>query len=232
MLETYTAEVNKAYIPSQLDGVHPTERWRGRLHGGYRCGPAAFGPAVHHRALRGREDPYTPVEVSDQLAQSYQELLQSASASLMDITGQEGQMTWLVYITAARIGGRISFARTESRKATELWHHDPVCTTPVLKLIAGLVPNRSQWLQFDVSSPSGILTLGEVPKHLVYVPKQKDILPLTMLEDALCARYVNFRIFHLCGDDVVDNALQTSNKLLFSISHSDLQDYPKLSESL
>uniref|UniRef100_A0A671X0B1 Exportin 7 n=1 Tax=Sparus aurata TaxID=8175 RepID=A0A671X0B1_SPAAU len=43
------------------------------------------------------------------------------------------------------------------QRAIELWYHDPACTTPVLKLMAELVHNRSQRLQFDVSSPNGIL---------------------------------------------------------------------------
>lgn len=66
-----------------------------------------------------------------------------------------------------------------------MWFHDPHVTTPVLKLMAELVQNRSQRLQFDVSSPNGILlfretsrmvvnygsrilTLGEIPKDQVY----------------------------------------------------------------
>lgn len=69
--------------------------------------------------------------------------------------------------------------------AIELWYHDPQVTTPVLKLMAELVQNRSQRLQFDVSSPNGILlfretsrmivnygtrilTLGDVPKDQIY----------------------------------------------------------------
>ena len=37
-------------------------------------------------------------------------------------------------------------------------------TTPVLKLFAELVQNRSQRLQFDVSSPNGILLFREASK--------------------------------------------------------------------
>uniref|UniRef100_A0A2K5NWS3 Exportin 7 n=1 Tax=Cercocebus atys TaxID=9531 RepID=A0A2K5NWS3_CERAT len=117
------------------------------------------------------------------------------------------------------------------QRAIELWYHDPACTTPVLKLMAELVHNRSQRLQFDVSSPNGfflfretskmitmygnrILTLGEVPKDQVYA--------------ALSGSYVNFGVFRLFFYDALDNALQTFIKLLLFFSHSDLLDYPKL----
>ncbi|XP_030057838.1 exportin-7 isoform X3 [Microcaecilia unicolor] len=135
------------------------------------------------------------------------------------------------------------------QRAIELWYHDPACTTPVLKLMAELVHNRSQRLQFDVSSPNGILlfretskmmttygnrilTLGEVPKEQLYALKLKGIsVCFSMLKAALSGSYVNFGVFRLYGDDALDNALQTFIKLLLSIPHSDLLDYPKLSQS-
>lgn len=49
-------------------------------------------------------------------------------------------------------------------RAVELWAHDPSVTTPVLKFFAELVQNRSQRLQFDVSSPDGILLFRETSK--------------------------------------------------------------------
>lgn len=50
------------------------------------------------------------------------------------------------------------------QRAVELWYNDPQVTTPVLKLFAELVQNRSQRLQFDVSSPNGILLFREASK--------------------------------------------------------------------
>lgn len=49
-------------------------------------------------------------------------------------------------------------------RAVEIWAHDPQVTTPVLKLFAELVQNRSQRLQFDISSPNGILLFREASK--------------------------------------------------------------------
>uniref|UniRef100_A0A674BTG6 Exportin 7 n=1 Tax=Salmo trutta TaxID=8032 RepID=A0A674BTG6_SALTR len=135
------------------------------------------------------------------------------------------------------------------QRAIELWYHVPACTTPVLKLMAELVHNRSQRLQFDVSSPNGILlfretskmittygnrilTIGEVPKDQVYSVKLKGVsVCFSMLKAVLSGNYVNFGVFRLYGDDALDNALQTFIKLLLSIPHSDLLDYPKLSQS-
>uniref|UniRef100_T1JH36 Gamma-tubulin complex component 2 n=1 Tax=Strigamia maritima TaxID=126957 RepID=T1JH36_STRMM len=135
------------------------------------------------------------------------------------------------------------------QRAIELWYHDPVITTPVLKLMAELVQNRSQRLQFDVSSPNGILlfretskiivsygtrilTLGDIPKEQLYPMKLKGIsICFSMLKAALCGSYVNFGVFRLYGDDALDNALQTFVKLLLSIPQTDLLDYPKLSQT-
>lgn len=123
--------------------------------------------------------------------------------------------------------------------AVELWHHEPQVTTPVLKLFAELVQNRSQRLQFDASSPNGILLFREaskvicsygnhilnveVPKDQIYPLKLKGIsICFSMLKAALCGSYVNFGVFRLYGDETLDNALNTFVKLLLSIPQSDL----------
>ncbi|RXN19926.1 Exportin-7 [Labeo rohita] len=406
MLETYTPEVTKAYITSRLESVHIILR------------DGLEDPLDDAGLVQQQLDQLSTigrceyektcallVQLFDQSAQSYQELLQSTNSSTMDIAVQEGRLTWLVYIIGAVIGGRVSFASTDEQDAMdgelvcrvlqlmnltdsrlaqagneklelamlsffeqfrkiyigdqvqkssksehfsflgvnnqanlsdmrcrttfytalgrllmvdlgededqfeqfmlpltaafeaiaqmfstntfneqeakrtlvglvrdlrgiafafnaktsfmmlfdwmaiELWYHVPACTTPVLKLMAELVHNRSQRLQFDVSSPNGILlfretskmittygnrilTLGEVPKDQVYALKLKGIsICFSMLKAVLSGNYVNFGVFRLYGDDALDNALQTFIKLLLSIPHSDLLDYPKLSQS-
>ena len=52
-------------------------------------------------------------------------------------------------------------------RGVELWYHEPSLTTPVLKLMNELAQNRSQRLQFDVSSPNGVLLFREISKMLV-----------------------------------------------------------------
>merc|ERR1719468_299199 len=134
------------------------------------------------------------------------------------------------------------------QRAVEIWYQDPHVTTPILKLFAELVQNRSQRLQFDVSSPNGILLFREaskiicsygnrildvhVAKEQMYPLKLKGIsICFSMLKAALCGSYVNFGVFRLYGDEALDNALNTFVKLLLSIPQTDLLDYPKLSQT-
>lgn len=49
-------------------------------------------------------------------------------------------------------------------KAVELWYNEPFVTTPILKLMAELVQNRSQRLIFEISSPNGILLFREASR--------------------------------------------------------------------
>ena len=94
-------------------------------------------------------------------------------------------------------------------------------------------------MQFDVSSPNGILLFREASKLIcsygnrilnidtakdqIYPMKLKGIsICFSMLKAALCGSYVNFGVFRLYGDEALDNALNTFVKLLLSISQSDL----------
>ncbi|XP_060256208.1 ran-binding protein 17 isoform X9 [Ovis aries] len=52
------------------------------------------------------------------------------------------------------------------QRAIEQWYGEPACTTPILKLMAELMQNRSQRLNFDVSSPNGILLFREASKMI------------------------------------------------------------------
>ncbi|XP_060053128.1 ran-binding protein 17 isoform X2 [Erinaceus europaeus] len=135
------------------------------------------------------------------------------------------------------------------QKAVELWYSEPACTTPILKLLAELVQNRSQRLNFDASSPNGILlfreaskmictygsrilALGSLSKDKLYPMKLKGItICYSALKSALCGNYVSFGVFKLYGDDHFDNVLQASVKMLLSVSHRDLLQYRKLSQS-
>ncbi|CAG9789668.1 unnamed protein product [Diatraea saccharalis] len=133
-------------------------------------------------------------------------------------------------------------------RGIEVWYSEPSVTTPVLKLTAELAQNRNQRLQFDVSSPNGILLFRElsaiicaygsriltveVNKKQMYAMKLKGIsLCFSILKAALCGNYANFGVFRLYGDEALDNALNMFVKLLLSIQQSDLLDYPKLSQT-
>uniref|UniRef100_A0A2M4A7B9 Putative nuclear transport receptor ranbp16 importin beta superfamily n=1 Tax=Anopheles triannulatus TaxID=58253 RepID=A0A2M4A7B9_9DIPT len=133
-------------------------------------------------------------------------------------------------------------------RAVQFWAHDPTITTPVLKLFTELVYNRSQRLQFDVSSPNGILLFREtskliccygesilslnVPKDQMYPMKLKGIsVCFQMLKAILGGCYVNFGVFKLYGDNALDNVLTMTAKLILTIPHEDILVYPKLSLS-
>uniref|UniRef100_A0A8C5WV00 Exportin-7/Ran-binding protein 17 TPR repeats domain-containing protein n=1 Tax=Laticauda laticaudata TaxID=8630 RepID=A0A8C5WV00_LATLA len=133
--------------------------------------------------------------------------------------------------------------------AVELWYREPACTTPILKLMAEMMQNRSQRLNFDVSSPNGILlfreaskmictygnqiqALGTLSKDQIYPLKLKGIsICYSALKSALCGNYVSFGVFKLYGDNHFDNVLQAFVKMLLSVSHSDLLQFRKLSQS-
>ncbi|XP_065590543.1 ran-binding protein 17 [Cyrtonyx montezumae] len=135
------------------------------------------------------------------------------------------------------------------QRAIGLWYQDPACTTPILKLMAEFMQNRSQRLNFDVSSPNGILlfreaskmictysnqilSLGTLSKDQIYPLKLKGIsICYSALKSALCGNYVSFGVFKLYGDDHFDSVLQAFVKMLLSVSHSDLLQYRKLSQS-
>ncbi|KAI4561162.1 hypothetical protein MJT46_011852, partial [Ovis ammon polii x Ovis aries] len=135
------------------------------------------------------------------------------------------------------------------QRAIEQWYGEPACTTPILKLMAELMQNRSQRLNFDVSSPNGILlfreaskmictygnqilSLGSLSKDQIYPMKLKGIsICYSALKSALCGNYVSFGVFKLYGDNHFDNVLQAFVKMLLSVSHSDLLQYRKLSQS-
>ena len=92
-----------------------------------------------------------------------------------------------------------------------------------------------QRLQFDVTSPNGvllfreasktitcygehILTHADIPDDKMYALKLKGIsVCFVMLKEALCGNYVNFGVFRLYGDDALDKALNMFIKLLISI---------------
>ncbi|EDV20049.1 uncharacterized protein TRIADDRAFT_32548, partial [Trichoplax adhaerens] len=136
-------------------------------------------------------------------------------------------------------------------RAVELWYHDPSLTTPVLKLVTEIVQNRSQRLQFEVSSPNGVLLFREVSKIICTYGKFATLLILlilstilillfdlkgisicfSMLKAALSGNYVNFGIFRLYGDDAFDNVLGMFLRMLLSIPSQDLLDYPKLGKA-
>eukprot|EP00127_Corallochytrium_limacisporum_P005963 Clim_evm40s215 gene=Clim_evmTU40s215 len=128
----------------------------------------------------------------------------------------------------------------------------PTVADPFLKFTAELVHNRSQRLEFDISSPNGILLFRETSKIIcaygeeivrlsqgppigaseLYSRKYKGIaVVFNILRYSLCGHYVNFGVFKLYNDPALDNTLNMFIKLLCCVPVTDLLQYPKLTKS-
>ncbi|OIT33527.1 hypothetical protein A4A49_14946 [Nicotiana attenuata] len=130
-------------------------------------------------------------------------------------------------------------------KAIRIWADTPEVTTPLLKFIAEFVLNKSQRLNFEISSPNGILLFREVSKLIVaygsrilslpshvdmYQFKYKGIwISLTILSRALAGNYVNFGVFEIYGDRALADAFDISMRMALSIPLADILAYRKLS---
>lgn len=120
----------------------------------------------------------------------------------------------------------------------------PEVTTPLLKFTAELVLNKSQRLNFESSSPNGILLFREVSKLIVaygsrilplpnkadmYTSKYKGIsICLIILTRALSGNFVNFGIFELYGDRALVDALDITVQMILSIPLADIFAFRKV----
>ncbi|KAK4339080.1 hypothetical protein RND71_040542 [Anisodus tanguticus] len=118
-------------------------------------------------------------------------------------------------------------------------------TTPLLKFVAEFVLNKSQRLNFETSSPNGILLFRELSKLIVaygskilsqpnhvdmYQLKYKGIwISLTILSRALAGNYVNFGVFEIYGDRALADAFDIAMRMTLSIPLADILAYRKLS---
>ncbi|XP_074643906.1 exportin-7-like [Tubulanus polymorphus] len=119
MLDTYTPEVTKAYITSRLESVHVLIR------------DGLEDPLDDHGMVQQQLDQLSTigrceyvktcsvlVQLFDDTAQCYQDLIRTGGQQ-MELAVKEGQLTWLVYIIGAVVGGRMSFASTDEQDAMD-----------------------------------------------------------------------------------------------------------------
>lgn len=108
LLDTYTPQVTKAYITSRLEAVSRivTEALENPFED-----IGMIQQQIEQISTIARcEYEQTCdliVKYFDQSAHAYQELLRNQPRSRVEITIQEGRLTWLVYIIGASIGGRV-----------------------------------------------------------------------------------------------------------------------------
>ncbi|ORX56804.1 hypothetical protein DM01DRAFT_1334363 [Hesseltinella vesiculosa] len=119
----------------------------------------------------------------------------------------------------------------------------------LLKFLAELVHNRNQRLNFDITSPNGLLLFKDTSRALnmygrfildlpvsqqdrLYPEKYKGIMIcFHILAHCLGGRYINFGAFWLYQDEAIDQAFQMMFQLMMSIPLDDLLNFPKLTKA-
>ncbi|KAI9028957.1 armadillo-type protein [Phycomyces nitens] len=133
-------------------------------------------------------------------------------------------------------------------RGLEAWSPTPVANT-LLKFFAEFVHNKSQRLNFEISSPNGILIFRDTSQILTtygtrvleqqitdesrkYPFKYKGIsICFTILSRCMGGRYINFGVFWLYQDKAIDEAFSMIFRLMLSIPLQDLMGFPKLTKA-
>ncbi|TPX35726.1 hypothetical protein SmJEL517_g01976 [Synchytrium microbalum] len=125
-------------------------------------------------------------------------------------------------------------------------NYDHPCAQAILKFFNEFVQNKSQRLNFDISSPNGILLFRETSR--VISTYGRLALSRTVMDDnakwtqkykgftmcfniirwSLSGKYVNFGVFGLYDDPALRDTLDVIFQLMLSTPQSDLLQYPKL----
>ncbi|SCM20114.1 Ran-binding protein, putative [Plasmodium chabaudi chabaudi] len=123
-----------------------------------------------------------------------------------------------------------------------IWDTYEICV-PFLKFMCEFVYNKSQRITFPKSSPNGILLFKVVSNILIIISNnllQKDkfcdiykekykiiSLLLNMFNNCLNGDFVNFAIFDLYNDDILNNSLNLALNMCLVIPTNDLLSYIK-----
>ncbi|KAJ1657479.1 hypothetical protein IWQ61_003137 [Dispira simplex] len=141
-------------------------------------------------------------------------------------------------------------------RAVRTWPGDPIQVT-ALKFWLEFVYNRSQRLNFDVSSAYGVLIFRETSRLLqTYyqsiagkltqvansptvegVDKYKRLykgvmVSIDILSRSLSGRYIAFGVFALYKDDSLEKAVRTCLEFIVTIPNCDVLAYPKLTRAV
>ncbi|KAI8099750.1 armadillo-type protein [Halteromyces radiatus] len=134
-------------------------------------------------------------------------------------------------------------------RGLEAWAHDALITTTLLKFMAEFVHNKNQRLNFDVSSPNGILMFRDASqlvciygRHILektvtqedrkYQEKYKGIsICFQILSRCLSGKYINFGVFWLYQDKTIDQVFRMMFQLMLDIPMDDLMNFPKVTKA-
>ena len=121
LLETHTPKITQAYITSRLESVPAVVR-DGSLEDPFDDIGMVQQQLDQLATIARCEYDKTCaliMQLFDQSAQAYQDLLRNPNSSQLDLAIQEGRLTWLVYIIGAAIGGRVFLNSTDEQDAMD-----------------------------------------------------------------------------------------------------------------
>lgn len=136
-------------------------------------------------------------------------------------------------------------------KIADVWHDQTDVTISLLRFLLEFCSNKANRVNFDQSSPNGILLfrctsevvcaygsrLLQTPPPSsddpqVYKKRYKGLaLALNILNSALGGNYVCFGVFELYNDRALENALDVSLRMALSVPVDEINAYPKLSKA-
>lgn len=133
-------------------------------------------------------------------------------------------------------------------KVADVWHDQVDVTVSLLKFMNEFCHNKANRVNFDQSSPNGILLfrctsdvvcafgrrllVAPLPEGDIYKERYKSMsLALNVLISSLSGNYVCFGVFALYNDPALESALDVALQLVLSVSVDDVIAYPKLSKA-
>jgi len=136
-------------------------------------------------------------------------------------------------------------------RIAELWYDTNEVTTSLLKFMKEFVHNKANRVNFDQSSPNGILLFRNTSSIIVgygrqqlavqkenyneneiYKKRYKGLsITLEVLSSALLGNYVCYGVFALYNDPALDSALETAIEIVLSVPIDDMISFTKLSKS-
>lgn len=136
-------------------------------------------------------------------------------------------------------------------KVADVWFDQTDVIISLLRFLNEFCHNKANRVNFDQSSPNGILlfrctsdvvcaygrrTLSVPPPSIndpeVYKKRYKGLsLALNVLNSALGGNYVCFGVFDLYNDRALDSALDVALRMALTVPLDDINAYPKLSKS-
>jgi exportin-7 len=136
-------------------------------------------------------------------------------------------------------------------KVADVWHDQTDVSISLLRFVQEFCNNKANRVNFDQSSPNGILLFRSTSDVVcaygtrllsspplpgndpdVYKKRYKGMsLSLNVLNSALGGNYVCFGVFDLYNDRALDNALDVALRMALTVPLDDLNAYPKVSKA-